>query len=142
MKLHGCDKGSDVRSLTRKSLGTLGEWTAQRWFAQRGIRAEKAGHGRGDLILTNAHQIRVEVKTARRDMRGQFQFCLYRKIKGGRLCTDFRKADVVLLLLVEHDATVIMLSIPACDLNIKQIVISDLNTSKYRKYLVQESVQC
>lgn len=115
-----------------RALGLLGELTALAAFQRAGYNAERQrDKKRGDLLLVDkrtGEQIRVEVKTARKSKNGTWQFCLYRR--KGRVCTDYRHADYVVLLAVTGTSAETFV-IPTRDLDQKQIAFT--NPQKSRK---------
>lgn len=137
--LHGYTFFTDPTALSAKLLGTLGEKTVLRDFRRNGILAQKpTAQKAGDVWVTNpltGVRLYVEVKTSFRGKDDKFQFCLYRKIKNGRVCTDHSYANFVVLLAVEDDMSYTTLVIPAQVLTSKKIGWGSLSKSKYATFV-------
>jgi hypothetical protein len=137
-QLHGYN-GKIPSEMTIGTLGLAGEMTVIRDLNRKGLAAKKASRKAGDVQVckkTGEKLYTLEVKTARKDRDGFFQFCLYRKV-GNRVCTDFRHADFVMLLAVNDDASVTAFLIPSDKLNQKKIKLSNpLNSKKYEQYRI------
>lgn len=105
-----------LMSGTRTTLGKTGEMFAKITLEAHGYLAD-IEHERqlGDLrVVTPAGSImRVEVKTARVNKDGYFQFCVERRTKKGRLKTSCRKCDAVILLGVNQSGRVEIYVLPA-----------------------------
>lgn len=90
----------DVGKLKPKQLGTFGEDYAYGLFEDAGYHMVNVARGtrRGDLLAVDDNGVitRIEVKSARRGA-GGWQFCLSRRVNG-RVCTDVKHAEYVLLL--------------------------------------------
>jgi hypothetical protein len=89
--------------MTGYELGDLGERYVAMLFHRAGLRVERAGPA--DLLVEG---VPVEVKAARPggycgDERRGFQFCLRRETRRGKIKTDARRADLVVLLCYYHD---------------------------------------
>lgn len=124
-----CDKSSAV--------GVYGERIAADALTAAGYRVWSTDRAApGDLHAINPRTGEVtiiEVKTARRTVNrsnpaGYWQFSLYRARPGGKVCTDARRADVIILLAVQDNGSVVAFVIPASELgNRKKIAISCLD---------------
>lgn len=144
MKLYGMPEYATVeqiKPLTAKARGTLGELTVAKALTSYGFTARKLREGDklGDISASTETQLRtIEVKTAFRGSRGTFQFCLKREQKPGmsRGSTDHNNADFVMLLAVEDDFSVIGFLIPSNVLDLKKIEFADPLACKWRQYLV------
>lgn len=138
-KLVGIDGVNLNGTIGSKSLGTMGELTAACRLEKSGYCVSKPQTAKaGDLWVTDKRTgrlLKIEVKTARRGSRGEFQFCMYRQIKGGRVCTDHSYADYVILLCVETDASYRALVIPAAELTVKQVSFKEPKRSRFAQYL-------
>lgn len=137
--LHGYTSFTDPTILSANLLGTLGEKTVLRDFRRNGILAQKpTAQKAGDVWVTDpvtGVRLHIEVKTSFRGKDGKFQFCLYRKIKNGRVCTDHGYAQLVVLLAVEDDMSYTTLVIPAQVLTTKKIGWGSLSKSKYAAFV-------
>lgn len=135
--LYGIPRNAKSVTLTRKSLGTLGELTVAREFTRMGFSSKRTITSKSGDVLVNVggeKPVHVEVKTSRRGVNGEFKFCLYRKV-GNRVCTSHEYADMVVLIGVEDDFTTWEWYIPAAELTQKNICISNPQTGKFLKYL-------
>lgn len=123
-------------------IGYLGEQAIIRLAIKSGYLAGKAPTFKGDVFVirrigTVDVTEHMEVKTAKADRRGYFQFCLNRTI-AGRVCTDCHNADTVILLAVNANFQVTMYVIPTGDIGAqKKICISNPGSpnGKYSKYI-------
>jgi len=96
-----------MRNMTPQQLGLFGEKLAKRklenfgldvlWVAQLDL-----GY---DLLVNES--LKVEVKTARMNVRGKFQFCLTKKDH-----TNIRKSDVVILQCVFPNGCIEVFVVP------------------------------
>lgn len=122
---------------SRRTLGLLGELTCLREFQRAGYRAEHSRRLEADIRLVNprtGEKILVEVKTARRDKRGNYQFCLYRELPRG-VVTDYRHADYVVLLALLDGLTAVSFVIPVSAIDAKQISFKNpLQTRRWAAY--------
>lgn len=89
--------------MTGHELGDLGERYVAFLFHQAGLQVERRGPA--DLLVEG---VPVEVKAARprgyrSDGRRGYQFCLRRETRRGRIKTDARRADLVVLLCYYRD---------------------------------------
>lgn len=125
-----------------KNIGAFGEAIALDHIQADGNNARYARTRKsGDLhLIGNAGElIKLEIKTAKADITGKFQFCLSRKLEG-RTCTDFTHADYVILQCVnKHGRVTQWLVIPVADIEPtqKSIKISNPASGKWSKYIVQ-----
>lgn len=93
-------------------LGMLGERYAAQLLRDRGFKVERAGRRAGDLRAVDrvtGEIFKVEVKTARSDKRGKWQFKLY---DAGH--TNHLHADILILLAV---------SFSDCGVNVTEFVL-------------------
>lgn len=117
--------------------GKIGEKMVFHMLKWQGYQVyEPDGRCQGDIKVidqTTGEAIRVEVKTARANVRGKYQFCLKKDDKYGG--TDCRRADVVVLVAVTKSGSNVLFVIPADECKGRQITISG-NPHEYRgKYL-------
>lgn len=129
LKLPGFEERlPDLATLSRRTLGRLGELTAWNGLEASGYRVQRSRRYQGDLrvITGDGEVLYVEVKTARQCSDNKWRFTLY-----SRGC-DHRHSDVVLLLaLLDYQAVPFM--IPVKDLPGHQCVItSDPTTYRGR----------
>lgn len=109
----------------RKAIGTMGEITVARMLELSGYEVSftHVRERRGDLRVYDIQSgeiVRVEVKTARRSKDGKYRFTLFKKG-----CTDYRDADVVVLLPVLKSGRTVPFVIPVDDLgNRSQVCIT------------------
>lgn len=101
---------------SRKGIGVMGEVMAAQLLEKAGYAVSFTQHRqkRGDLrvVAPKTGEIkRVEVKTARRTTDGKWRFLLWKKG-----CTDYRHADVVILLAVLKSGRAVPFVIPVDDL--------------------------
>lgn len=98
---------------TQVSLGLAGEILVAQALTKRGYEAY-ISHKNGDLLVYNQRgdTLTVEVKTARKNSQGVYQFCLIKDWQGRRCC-DHRKADFTVLLCVLRTGNVIPFVVPA-----------------------------
>ncbi len=87
-----------------------------------------SGDRTGDIRvidLGTGEFVRIEVKTARRDVRGKYQACLKRQVKA-RVCTDVWHADFVLMLCMARENSIpVLFLIPSDALRgMKNLAIS------------------
>ncbi len=93
----------------------------------------------GDVHVTDKHTgefVRLEVKTARLNSRGKFEFRLRKNDKHG--VTDIGDSDLVLLFCIAANGLFWFYLIPSQDLTAKTITVPgrcDAN-SRYNKYLL------
>lgn len=111
---------SDVSLMSRSQFGDAGEQWAYAEFERAGYMVTRTGKrdAQGDLRVVDADTgelWRVEVKSARRDKRGQWQVCLKRQVKA-RVCTDVAHSHMVLILAFPKVGAPIPFLIPVDDL--------------------------
>lgn len=117
--------------MNRKTFGKAGEDAAVTLLARAGYDVSTVGRGdkRGDLRVVDQETgevWRVEVKAARRDSRGCWQFCLRRRTSATRSCTDVSHADFALLLAFPKIGNPVPFLIPTDVLGqMKQLVLRD-----------------
>jgi len=127
-----CFYGGDLLSnFPRKALGVLGEMTVWKALQESGYVVSRAPIFEGDLRAIDPDGViyRVEVKTARQDSRGNWQFCIYRS--KGRVCTDFRHADLLVLLPVV-EMSVIPFVVPSAVITASRQITMTSHPAKYR----------
>lgn len=129
-----------MSAASRKGVGLLGEKVGAAIFEEAGFWAAKFKQGTkcGDLKVArkdNGEEFKIEVKTARKDKEGIYQFCL---VRDGNM-TDCKHADYVLLLASMDSGAVVPFLIPVTAIgNQKKFTISSNpleyrgNWSKYR----------
>lgn len=122
---------------SRRALGLMGEFCCLREFQRAGYRAEHSRRLEADIRLTDpltGEKILVEVKTARRNKRGSYQFCLYRELPRG-VVTDYHHADYVVLLALLDGLTAVSFVIPVADIDQRQISFKNpLETRRWMAY--------
>lgn len=109
--------------MTRKALGMLGELTTWRALESAGYRVVNGQvERRGDLQVVDSDGVAysVEVKTSKRGRDGKFSWNLVR-ILDERTCTDYRHADVLVLLAVIDEAHVVPFVVPCAQIAQKQV---------------------
>jgi hypothetical protein len=111
--------------MTRNQIGDYGEFNARKQLSRYGVIARRSTAKNGDLITSNG--VKIEVKTATMNSKGQFKFCLYKRNK-----TDYRYSDYVLLQCIT-DCTIEYYLIPTKNLKQKHICIGK-NSKKYQSY--------
>jgi hypothetical protein len=119
----------------------LGELTVAAKVHGYGFDAHQPAERRaGDLIASLPgnyfNACKIEVKTSVRGSRGTFQFCLQRDGSKKYPKTDHRDSDLLVLLCVENDYSVVALCIPARDASVKKIELRDPLACKWTKYLM------
>jgi hypothetical protein len=125
--------------LSHTTLGMLGELTVAAKIQGYGFGAHQpAERQAGDLIATlSGHQLaRIEVKTSVRGSRGTFQICLRRAGNGQYPKTDHRDSDLLVLLCVENDYSVVALVMPSKDIIVKKVEFRDPFGCKYSQYVM------
>lgn len=95
----------------------------------------------GDLVVTDTstgERIKVEIKTARPDIKGRYQFCTR---KAGR--TDTSKSDFVLLICIDNHGKHYYYMIPSYSASKKNLTISSHPTryrGKYSAYRIRSKI--
>lgn len=129
-----------ILGASAQGAGKIGETIASALFEEAGFWAAKFKQGTkcGDLKVARrdtGEEFKVEVKTARIDKEGKYQFCLKRD---GNM-TDCKNADYVLLLAAMNSVLVVPFLIPVTAIgNQKKFTISTNplefrgNWAKYR----------
>lgn len=119
--------------------GSIGETLVLEMLKAQGYQARKTtGKCRGDLLVTDqttGETVKVEVKTARADGRGKFQFCLKKDDRYGG--TDCTRADVLVLLCVTKSGSHALFVMPSENLNQRALTISGNPheySGKYKNY--------
>lgn len=101
-----------MKTATNQKLGALGEIYAKWWFVSEGWEAHHSVIPKqGDITIISKKKklpIKVEVKTAKRDERGMYQFCLR---KDGK--TDISHSDHVLLMAIDNEGVLYRYLIPS-----------------------------
>lgn len=121
----------DLQSASHTAIGRFGEeWLAQN-LEKRGYLVSIA-HAEGDLkvISRDGEILSVEVKTARVNGDGKWQFTL-RKYWQGRTCADHRNVDFVVLVCVEKTGRLTPFVIPITVLAHRQAVAITSNPRTY-----------
>lgn len=122
-----------MTTFTRYLIGLYGEKfllaTLQSLFGI-GTACKPVARFYGDIVLTVAFgcHVRIEVKTARPNKRGLYQFCLR---KAGH--ADVSHADYVALILLTDMACPTVYIVPACQLTGRQLTLSATSV-KFDKY--------
>lgn len=130
--------GFDDVAWSKKALGTMGELTTWRALESSGYRLINGQVERGgDLQVVDRDGVihRVEVKTSKRGRDGRFSWNLVRVLRE-RTCTDYRHADVLILLAVIDSARVVPFVVPCAQIAQKQISMSNplAARSKWSQY--------
>lgn len=93
-----------TRTIDTRVTGYLGELLVLEALKKTRWRAyQPKAHKIGDLVITDTSTgeiLKVEVKTARRDKKGRWQFCLNKNDKHG--VTSIAHSDVVILLAIDN----------------------------------------
>lgn len=122
---------------TPQALGTVGEIYAREMLEAAGYYARPSSRFQGDLLVRDpliGTLYRVEVKTARKNRDGWWQFLLKKEGK-----TDSHHSDFLILLQVTDSYRVIPYIIPTSVLSVNQIKISspELYRGKYARFRAQ-----
>ena len=119
-----------------QALGVHGEQVATELFKQNGYRVLRPGIKSGDLLvvhLETGEVNKIEVKTARRNGQGRWQFNMRKK---GH--TDARYSDYILLMAVIVSGRVVAFLIPSVEVSARSQVTlfshPDRYAGKYREY--------
>lgn len=119
-----------------QTLGVHGEQVAMALFEKNGYRVLRPGIKSGDLLvvhLETGEVNKIEVKTARRNSAGRWQFNLRKKGK-----TDSRYSDYVLLMAVIVSGRVVPFLIPSEEVSARSQVTlfshPDRYNGKYSDY--------
>lgn len=105
-----------LMSGSRVTLGKTGEIYAQRMFEAHGYLADIDHQLKcGDLkvITPSGTVMRVEVKAARVNKDGYYQFCVTRRTKQGRIKTSCKDCDALVLLGIAASGKVDIYVVPA-----------------------------
>lgn len=100
----------------RTTLGRTGELYATILMEAHGYLAQIThDYQRGDIrvVSPSGTVMYVEVKTARVNKDGYFQFCITRRTKTGRIKTSCRNCDAVILLGINRSGLVEIYVLPA-----------------------------
>jgi len=120
---------------TQVSLGLAGEILVAQALVARGYDAS-ISHKMGDLIVYNERgdTLAVEVKTARRNKSGTYQFCMIKNWQG-RVCCDHRKSDWTVFLCVLRTGNVIPFVVPSLIIGSRRGVAVTSYPLKYSGWL-------
>lgn len=135
----------DELAWSKKALGTFGELTTWRALEAAGYRVVNGQVVRGgdlQVVDSNGVLVRVEVKTARRARDGKWSWNLVRVLQE-RTCTDYRHADVLVMLAVLDDNHVVAFVVPCLCIAQKQVTMRDpLSTrSKWARWRQLERLE-
>lgn len=128
----------ETLKMTRQALGDLGEITVAQHFQKMGLMVERlAGDFLGDMLIGTAafRECKIEVKTAFRNQRGTFKFCMYRKSKNV-VKTDCSYSDFVVMLCVENDYNITALLVPSPLITTNYVEFKKAATSKFASYRI------
>jgi hypothetical protein len=102
------------------AIGVMGELLIAKLLCEAGYRILQS-HKRGDLTVADCNGVitNIEVKTARVDKHGRWQFCLRKK---GH--TDCSVTDLVVFLLVQSTGRPIPFVVPSIELKAKCVAFS------------------
>ena len=137
-------------SSSRGQVGAAGELLIARTLEMRGYRVSTSHRqGRGDLSVINDHGeiFYLEIKTARRGKDGKYCFTLYKHWQG-RVCSDHRHADIVILLCLLKTGYGVPFVVPVAELaTVSKACITSYPTSyngrfaQYRQKLNKLSIE-
>jgi hypothetical protein len=117
------------------SLGLTGEILVAQALHKRGYETYIT-HKNGDLLVYDKRgtALTVEVKTARKNSRGHYCWCLIKDWQGRRCC-DHRKSDFTVLLCVLRTGNVVPFVLPARSLADRRSVAVTSNPRTYAGWL-------
>lgn len=123
-------------SQSRSAVGVAGEILVARALEAQGHRVSIA-HDRGDLsvFLPDGQILGIEVKSARRNKQGKYQFTLWKHWQG-RQCADHHNADVVILLCVLRTGDAVPFVVPVETLGTRHTVAITSFPTDYNGWLV------
>lgn len=122
-----------LRTRHRATKGRLGEYLVRAILASQGYGVKfPEKKCQGDLHatdLTTGEIIKLEVKTATRTARGDYQAILHKSDKYGG--TDCHHADIVILVCVTNSGSMTFFVVPADEIKTKSLTITG-NPHEYR----------